>query len=119
MTWLVNWGPLSVVHSLGKPYKQNILSKYSLVTPDAVTVSTIGMRWDILVKQPTTTSMLLYPLDKGSFTIMSAIMCSQGRFGTGRGNNGPVGAVLDPLLLRQTIQEEMYSFTDLVMPGHQ
>ena len=75
----------------GNPCSFHTLFLNSLANPSANVFFIVGIKWTILVKQSTTTRILLYSYAKGNLVIKSANICVYGFSGIEFGINFPAG----------------------------
>src|SRR5580704_16173073 len=85
----VNWGPLSVTMSSGRPWFLNTYVRKSFAVPSAVISVVVGQKWAIFVNLSTQTRTVLKPADLGSSTMKSMDTEDQGAGGIGSGCSCP------------------------------
>ena len=114
-----NYRPLSEIILSGSPYNCHTLSLNNCASPSTVVFSVVGTKCAIFVNQSTTTTMLSYPMAKGSFVMKSADICVYALSGTEFGISFPAGCSVQFLFLWQVLHPSIYLFTSIVTSGHQ
>ena len=88
MNSATNWVPLSLMTFLGRPNRENTLSRSISATPLADSSVVVGIARTILEKRSTTVRIASYPFEAGKGPIMSIEMISHGASGASWGCNG-------------------------------